>query len=53
MRPGVWGDVSVQCDKKKRGTLTDTNFMTVGQSALSLEGPVGDVATNVKHGWRE
>ena len=46
------GLVSVQCDKK-RGTLTDTNFVTVGQCALGFKGPVGDIATNVKHGWKE
>ena len=36
--------------QEKEGTLADTNFVTVGQCALGLKGPVGDIATNVKHG---
>ena len=53
MRPSVWGDVSVESNRKKTGTLAGANFVTVGQGALRLKGPVGNVAANVKHRWKE
>ena len=52
VRPSVWREVSGRMDKKK-GTLADANFVTVCEAALRLEGPVYDVAPNVKHGWKE
>lgn len=39
--------------RQEEGTLAGTNFVTVGQGALRLKRPVGDVAANVKHRWKE
>ena len=45
----LWRGERVAQQEKKR-LLANANFVTICEAALRLEGPIGDVATNVKHG---
>ena len=37
-------------EREKIRTLADANFVAICETALCLEGPIGDIAANVKHG---
>jgi len=38
---------------RRKGTLANTNFVTISEGTLRLKGIVDDVAANVKHSWKE
>ena len=38
-------------ERAKTRTLADANFVAICETALRLEGPIGDIAANVKHGY--
>lgn len=52
VRPRVWGARQWTKQGENKRILTDANFVTVCEAALRLEGPVDDIAANVKHGYR-
>lgn len=45
------GGTSVDKARRKQRILANANFVTVCEAALGLEGPVDDIAANVKHGY--